>query len=100
MKIMRKLVVDYEELLSNILERFYWLILYIVIGLSDLGKLAEETQDIELHQAVPRSRVCDDYTTQPTAVADDDHHSMCTNVKFPLTPSCITFMNTKYNKAD
>ena len=52
--------------------------------LSDLEKRAEETQDIELHQAVPRARVCDDYTIQPAAVADDDDHNTCINVKFPL----------------
>ena len=53
--------------------------------LSDLEKRAEETQDIELHQAVPRARGCDDYTMQPAAVADDDDHNSCINVKFPLT---------------
>ena len=36
-------------LLSNIIDRFYWLILYIVIRLSDLEKRAEETEDIDLH---------------------------------------------------
>ena len=76
---------SYERLLSNILDRFYWFILQIVIRLSDLEKWAEETQDIDLLQAVTRARGCDDYTMQPAAVADDDDHKTCIKVKFPLT---------------
>ena len=58
----------------------------MAICLSDLEKRTEETQETELHQAVPPARVCDDYTMQPAAVADDDDHYTCINVKFPLTP--------------
>ena len=56
----------------------------MVICLSDLEKRTEETQDIELHQAAPPARVCDDYTMQPAAVADDNDHNTSVNVKFPL----------------
>ena len=65
----------------------------VVTRLSDLGKRAEETQDIDLHQAARRARVCDDYMMQPAADADNDDHDTCINVKFPLTLSCLTFFN-------